>query len=43
MFALMALAGDLGCSWRADAGGAIAGAFGDNLRLGILCAVAFRR
>ena len=36
MFALMALAGDLGCSGGPTLAGAIAGAFGDNL-----CAVAF--
>ena len=41
MFALMALAGDLGCSGGPTLAGAIAGAFGDNLRLGILCAVTF--
>lgn len=41
MFALMALAGDLGCSGGPTLAGAIAGAFGDNLRLGILCAAAF--
>ena len=41
MFALMALAGDLGCSGGPTLAGAIAGAFGDNLRLGILCALAF--
>jgi len=41
MFALMALAGDLGCSGGPTLAGAIAGAFGDNLRLGLLCAVAF--
>ncbi len=41
IFALMALAGDLGCSGGPTLAGAIAGAFGDNLRLGILCAVAF--
>ena len=41
MFALMALAGDLGCSGGPTLAGAIACAFGDNLRLGILCAVAF--
>lgn len=41
MFALMALAGDLGCSGGPTLAGAIAGAFGDNLRLGTLCAVAF--
>lgn len=41
MFALMALAGDLGCSGGPTLAGVIAGAFGDNLRLGILCAVAF--
>ena len=40
MFALMALAGDLGCSGGPTLAGAIAGAFGDNLRLGFLCAVA---
>ena len=36
-----ALAGDLGCSGGPTLAGAIAGAFGDNLRLGILCAVTF--
>ena len=41
MFALLALAGDLGCTGGPTLAGAIAGAFGDNLRLGILCAVAF--
>ena len=41
MFALMALAGDLGCSGGPTLAGAIAGSFGDNLRLGILCALAF--
>ena len=41
MFALLALAGDLGCAGGPTLAGAIAGAFGDNLRLGILCAVAF--
>ena len=41
LFCMLALAGDLGCSGGPTLAGAIAGAFGDNLRLGILCAVAF--
>lgn len=41
MFALLALAGDLGCSAGPTLAGAIAGAAGDNLRLGILCGVGF--
>ena len=39
--ALLALAGDLGCSAGPTLAGAIAGAAGDNLRLGILCGVGF--
>lgn len=41
MFALFALAGDMGCSLGPTAVGRIAGAFNDNLYTGILCAVLF--
>ena len=41
MFALMALAGDLGCSAGPTLAGAIAGLAGDNLHLGILCCICF--
>ena len=41
MFALMALAGDLGCSAGPTLAGAISGLAGDNLRLGILCCICF--
>lgn len=39
MFALLALAGDLGCSLGPTLVGRVSGAAGDNLRLGILAAV----
>lgn len=41
MFALLALAGDLGCSLGPTLVGRVSGAAGDNLRLGILAAVVF--
>lgn len=41
MFALFALAGDMGCSLGPTAVGQIAGALNDNLYAGILCAVLF--
>lgn len=41
MFALMALAGDLGCSGGPTLVGMISGAAGDNLKMGILAAVCF--
>ncbi len=41
MFALMALAGDLGCSGGPTLAGAISAVAGDNLRLGILLCVCF--
>lgn len=41
MFALMALAGDIGCSAGPTLAGMVAGARGDDLRLGILAAIAF--
>ena len=41
MFAFMALAGDLGCSGGPTLVGMISGAFGDDLRKGILAAVIF--
>ena len=41
MFALLALAGDLGCSTGPTVVGLISGMLGDNLHMGILCAVVF--
>lgn len=41
MFALLALAGDLGCSGGPTFVGLIAGAFSDNIKTGILAAVLF--
>lgn len=41
LFALMALAGDLGCSGGPTLVGMVSSGFGDNLRLGVLAAVAF--
>ena len=41
MFALCALGGDLGCSAGPALAGFMTGVLGDNLRLGILCAVVF--
>lgn len=41
MFALLALAGDVGCSGGPTLAGMVSGAFGDNLRTGILAAVIF--
>lgn len=41
MFALLALAGDVGCSAGPTLAGLVAGACGDNLHLGILSAIAF--
>lgn len=41
LFALLALAGDLGCSGGPTFVGFVAGAAGDNLKLGILAAVIF--
>lgn len=41
MFALLALAGDIGCSAGPTLAGLVSGAFGDNLRLGILAAAIF--
>lgn len=41
MFALLALAGDLGCSGGPTAVGMAASAFGDNLNLGLLFALVF--
>lgn len=41
MFALLALAGDLGCSAGPTIVGFVSGAFNDNLKLGILCAIGF--
>ena len=41
LFALMALAGDLGCSGGPTLVGMISSGFGDNLKLGILAALAF--
>jgi len=41
MFALLALAGDVGCSGGPTLVGFISGAFGDNLKVGIACASIF--
>lgn len=41
MFALLALAGDLGCSGGPTLAGMVSGQLGDNLRMGILAAVIF--
>ena len=41
MFALLALAGDLGCTCGPTLAGAVSGIFGDNLKAGILTAVVF--
>lgn len=41
MYALMALAGDLGCSSGPTVVGMVANAFGDNLKTGLLVAVIF--
>ena len=41
MFAILALAGDLGCSGGPTLVGMVSGAFGDNLKIGILTACIF--
>lgn len=41
MFALFALAGDLGCAGGPTAVGMVSGALGGNLKLGILSGVVF--
>lgn len=41
MFALLALAGDLGCSSGPTVVGMVSGYFGDNLRMGVLAALLF--
>ena len=41
MFALLALAGDLGCSGGPTLAGAVASAFDDNMRIGIGAAIVF--
>ena len=41
MFALLALAGDLGCSGGEHWSGAVASAASDNLKIGILVAIIF--
>ena len=41
LFALLALAGDLGCSGGPTLVGFVSGALGDQLRLGILAGVIF--
>lgn len=41
MFALLALGGDLGCAGGPTFAGMMAGAFGDDLKKGILCATVF--
>ena len=41
MFALLALCGDLGCSGGPTFAGMMASRFGDNLKIGMLCAIVF--
>ena len=41
MFAMLALAGDVGCSGGPTLVGMVSGAFGDNLKIGILTACIF--
>lgn len=41
LFAMLALAGDLGCSGGPTLVGLVSGTFGDDLRLGILAAIVF--
>jgi hypothetical protein len=41
LFALLALAGDLGCGSGPTYAGLLAGAFGGDLKLGILCSLLF--
>ncbi len=41
LFALLALAGDMGCSGGPTVAGMISGVFGDNLKTGILAAIVF--
>lgn len=41
MFALLALCGDLGCSGGPTFAGMMASCFGDNLKIGMLCAIVF--
>lgn len=41
MFALLALAGDLGCATGPTVVGTIAGAFNDDLKIGLLCGIVF--
>ena len=41
MFALLALCGDLGCSGGPPFAGMMASRFGDNLKIGMLCAIVF--
>ena len=41
MFALLALAGDLGCSAGPSIVGTVSGTFGDNIKIGLLAAMVF--
>ena len=41
LFAMLALAGDIGCSGGPTLAGFVSGALGDNLRMGILAAILF--
>ena len=41
MFALLALAGDLGCTAGPTLVGFVSGMFGDNLQVGLLTAIVF--
>ena len=41
MFALLALGGDIGCSGGPTLVGMVSGAFGDNLKMGVLAGIIF--
>ena len=41
MFALLALGGDIGCSGGPTLVGVVSGAFGDDLKLGVLAGIIF--
>ena len=41
MFALLALGGDIGCSGGPTLVGVVSGAFGDDLKMGVLAGIIF--
>ena len=41
LFAMLALAGDVGCSMGPTVVGRVSGALGDNLRFGVLAGIVF--